>query len=258
METTSNVFPVPWRRTLSRIRPSDGEDVLDESRYTYLMFLVVYWLVEYPAFRLVLAYDFVTKNEMTSADRIGLAIIQVLIAIILLPLFVAVWSILVIYSIFHWTANSIKAHQKRDTEEQRENSEQERGKSWADRDDTRGSREPKNLEVAAEEKARLDRKEKEDRDRKEKGDRVRKQVELLINPPKLYKDKLKPYNEKIKTLTIRKGKRGSGGSIRSSSSASGQLNGPHRSIWPFRKRGAGTAADEKEGVQEQEGLVTTV
>ena len=258
METTSNVFPVPWRRTLSRIRPSDGEDILDESRYTYLTFLVVYWLVEYPAFRIVLAYDFVTKNQMTSADRIAIAIIQVLIAILLLPLFVAVWLVLVIYSISHWTATSIKARQKRDTEEQRQKSEQERRKYFADGDDTKGSREPKNPEGTAGEKARLDRKKKEDQDRKDKGERVRKQVALLINPPGLYKDKLKPYNEKIKALTLREGKRGSGASIRSSSSAPGQPIGPHRSIWPFRKRGAGTAANEKDGVQEQEGLVTTV
>ena len=258
METTSNVFPVAWRRTLSRIRPSDGEDVLDESRYTYLMFLVIYWLVEYPAFRIALAYEFVTKNEMTSPDRIGLAVIQVLIAIILLPLFVAVWSVLVIYSVFHWTAISIKAHQKRDTEEQQEKSEQERRKSFADGDDIKGSRDPKDPGGTAEEKARWDRKAKEDQDRKEKGERIRKQVELLINPGELYKDKLKPYNEKIKALTVRKGKSGLGGSIRSSSSAPGQPKGPHRSIWPFKKRGAGTAADEKERAQEQEGLVTTV
>ena len=256
MEITSNVFPVPWRRTLSRIRTSDGEDILDESRYTYLMFLVVYWVVEYPAFRIVLAYDFVTKNKMTSADRIGLAVIQVLIAMILLPLFVAVWSVLVIYSIFHWTITSIKALQKKDTEEQLEKSEQERRKSFADGDETKASREPKNPEGTAEEKAIRDRKEKEDRDRKEKGERVRKQVALLINPPELYEDKLKPYNEKIKALTLRKGKRG--GSIKSSSTAPNQPKGPHRSIWPFRKRGAGTAADDKEGIQEQEGFVTTV
>ena len=260
METTSNVFPVPWRRTLSHIRASDGEDVLDESRYTYLMFLVVYWLVEYPAFRIVLAYESVTKNGMTSADRIGLAIIQVLIAIILLPLFLAVWSVLVIYSIFHWTATSIKAHPKRDTlEEQRDKSEQERRESFADGgDDTKGSREPKNPEGTASEKARSDRKKKEHQERKDKEERVRDQVALLINPPKLYKDKLKPYNEKIKALTtLSKGKRGSdGGGIRSSSS---QPHGPpHRSIWPFRKkRAAGTTAadDEKEGAQEREGLV---
>ena len=256
MELTSNVFPVPWRGILSRIRTSDGEDVLDESRYTYLMFLVIYWLVEYPAFRIVLAYDSVTKNEMTSADRIGLALLQVLIAIVLLPLFVAVWSVLVIYSIFHWTATSLKALQKRDTEEQREKSEQEGRKSFADGDDTKASREPKNPEGTAEEKAKRERKEKEDRDRKEKGERVRKQVARLINPPKLYEDKIKPYNEKIKALTQRKGKSGSGGSIKSSSSASSQPKGPHRSIWSFRKRG--TVADDKEGVQEQEGLVMNV
>ena len=258
MEMTSNVFPVRWRKILSRIRTSEGDDLLDESRYTYLMFIVTYWLVEYPAFRIVLAYDFVTKNEMKSADRIGLAVVRVLIAIILLPLFVAVWSVLVMYSIFHWTATSIKALPKRDTEEQREKSEQERRKSFADGDDTKASRAPKTPEGTAEEKARGDRKEKEDRDRKEKGERVRKQVALLINPSELYEDKLKPYNERIKALTLRKGKRGSGGSIRSSSSAPSQPKGPHRSIWPFRKRGAGTAAGDKEGVQEQEGLVMTV
>ena len=222
------------------------------------MFLVVYWLVEYPAFRIVLAYEFVTKNEMTSADRICLAIIQVLIAIMLLPLFLAVWSVLVTYSIFHWIATSIKAHPKKDTEEQREKSEQERRESYTDGDDTKEPREPKNPEGTAQEKARSDRKKKEDQDRKDKEERIRKQVALLINPPKLYKDKLKPYNEKLKALTLRKEKRGSDGGIRSSSSAPDQPQGPHRSIWPFRKRGAGTAADEKEGAQEREGLVTTV
>ena len=247
MEMTSNVFPVRWRGSLSRIRKSDGEDVLDESRYTYLMFLVVYWLVEFPAYRIVLAYDFVTKTEMTSADRIGRAVIQVLIAIILLPLFVAVWTILVVYNILVWIATSLKALQKRDIEEQSEKSEQERRKSVADGDDTKASRGLKNPEATAEDKIRQDRREKEAR--------VRKQVSLLINPPELYENKLKPYNEKIRALTLRKEKRGSRESTSSSSSVPSQPKPPHRSIWPFTKRGAGTTADNTEGLQEQEELV---
>ena len=258
MEMTSNVFPVRWGRTLSRIRKSDGEDVMDESRYTYLMFLVVYWLVEFPAYRIVLAYDFVTKNETRSADHIGLAVIQVLVAVMLLPLFVAVWTILVVYSILKWTATSLKALQKRDIEEQSEKPEQERRKSFADGDDTKTSRGPKNPEGTDEEKIRRDRKKKDAQERKEKGDRIRKQVSLLINPPELYENKLKPYNEKIKGLTLRKKKAGSLDSIKSSSSAPRQPKAPHRSIWPFAKRGAGTAANDKEGLQEQEELVRIV
>ena len=258
MEMTSNVFPVRWGRTLSRIRKSDAEDVLDESRYTYLMFLVVYWLVEFPAYRIVLAYDFVTKNEMRSADHIGLAVIQVLVAIILLPLFVAVWTILVVYSILNWTATSLKAPQKRDVGEQPEKPEQERRNSFADGDDTKTYKGPKNAEGTAEEQTRRDRREKDVRDRKEKRERVRKQVSLLINPPELYESKLKPYNEKIKALTRRKEKRGSRESIKSSSSAPSQPKAPHRSIWPFAKRGAATAANDTEGLQEQEELVRIV
>lgn len=248
MEITSNVFPVRWRRTLSRIRKSDGEDVLDESRYTYLMFLVVYWVVEFPALRIVLAYDFVTKNDVTTPKHIGPAIFHVGIAIILLPLFVAIWTILVIYSILHWTATSIEPPRKRDTEEQPDKPEQERRKSFVDGDDTKVSRGPKNPEGTAEEKTRRERKEQEDRDRKEKGDWVRKQVSLLINPPQLYEDKLRPYNDKIKALTLKKENRGSGESIRSSSSAPSRPGTPHRSIWSFAKRGADKVVADKEGV----------
>lgn len=176
MEITSNVFPVRWRRTLSRIRKSDGEDVLDESRYTYLMFLVVYWVVEFPALRIVLAYDFVTKNNVTTPKHIGLAIVHVVVATKLLPLFIAIWTILVIYSILHWTATSIETPRKRDTEEQPDKPEQERRKSFADGDDSKASRGPENPEGTAEEKTRRERKEHEDRDRKEKGDPVLKQV----------------------------------------------------------------------------------
>lgn len=258
MEMTSNVFPVRWGRTLSRIRKSDGEDILDESRYTYLMFVVVYWLVEFPAYRIVLAYDFVTKNEMRSADHIGLAVIQVLVAVILLPLFVVVWTILVVYSILKWTATSLKAPQKRDVEEQSEKPEQERRKSFADGDDTKTSRGPKNPEGTDEENIRRDRKKKDAQDRKEKGDRIRKQVSLLINPPELYENKLKPYNEKIKASVLKKEKRGSRESITSSSSAPSPRKASHRSIWPFAKRGAGTAANDTEGLQEQEELVRIV
>ena len=212
------------------------------------MFLVVYWVVEFPALRIVLAYDFVTKNDVTTPKHVGLAIVHVVFAIILLPLFVAIWTILVIYSILHWTATSIETPRKRDTEEQPDKPEQERRESFADGDDTKASRGPKNPEVTAEEKSRRDRKEQEERDRKEKGDRVRKQVSLLINPPQLYEDKLRPYNEKIQALTLKKKKRGSGESIRSSSSAPKRPGPAHRSIWSFAKRGAEEVANDKEGV----------
>lgn len=201
MENTSNVFPVPWKKILSRIRQYDGEDVLNESKYIYLMFLVTYWLVEFPALRLVLAYDFVTKNEITTSNRIGLAAGRVLIALILLPLFLAVWIGLVTWSILHWTARKIwmLPHQAwRVAEEQsdkRSLPEQEKRKSDAG-DDDKGYRESKEVDDENEKNIRQARKEREDR--------VRNQVSLLLNPQEFYQHKLRPYNGKLKALALRK------------------------------------------------------
>ena len=243
MDMTSNIFPVQWTRTLSRMRKADGEDVLDESRYTYLMFLIVYWLVEFPAFRIVLAYDYTTKTDMTTANHFGLAASHILVAIILLPLFVAVWTILVMYSILHWAATSIRNSRRKDAEEQPDRPEQqERRKSVADGEASRG---PKKPEDSAEEKTRRDRKEKEDLERKEKGDRVRERVSLLINPPKLYENKLRHYNKKIKNLALMRKGKGEGESGGRASSAPSRPTAPHRLIWSSRQRGDEEAADDK-------------
>lgn len=248
MEKTSNVFPVPWGQTLSRIRQADGEDVLNESNYTYLMFLVVYCLVEFPALRVVLAYDFVTKNDITTSNQVGLATVRVLIALLLLPLLLAVWTILVVWSILRWTGNTIWTLPSQiwsDADEQSKNQylEQEKPKS-ADGIENKGRWGLKDAGGRNEEKYRQDRKAKEER--------VRKQVSLLINPPELYKDKLKPYNEKIKALTLRE-KKGSRknrtNSVMSdhSSSAPSQPT-QQRRIWPFARHGTEKATNDKEGV----------
>ena len=205
MEKTTNVFPVPWRKVLSHIRHTDGEDVLNESKYIYLMFLITYWLVEFPALRLVLAYDFVTKNSMTTSDRIGLAAVLVLIALLLLPLFLVVWTTLVMWSIVQWTAKKIwmlPFHAWSIVEDQSDKRSivQEKGKS-DEEDKDKGNRETKKVEDQNEENLRQARKEREDR--------VRKQVSLLLNPKQLYQDKIEPYNGKIKALTLRKRKNSS-------------------------------------------------
>ena len=203
MEKTSNVFPVPWKKILSRIRQFDGEDVLNESKYIYLMFLVTYWLVEFPALRLVLAYDFVTKNDITTSNRIGLAAGRVLIALILLPLFLVVWMGLVTWSIVHWTARKVwmLPHQAWRIAEERSDKrdllEQEKRKSDA-ADDGKTYRESKKADDENEQKIRQARKEREDR--------VRNQVSLLLNPRDLYQHKLGPYNGKLKALALRKKK----------------------------------------------------
>ena len=203
MEKTSNVFPVHWKKILSRIRQFDGEDVLNESKYIYLMFLVTYWLVGFPALRLVLAYDFVTKNNITTSNRIGLAAGRVLIALILLPLFLAVWIVLVTWSIVHWTARKVwmlPYQAWRIAEEQSDKPsllEQEKRKSDAG-DDDKGYRESKEVDDENEKNIRQTRKEREDR--------VRDQVSLLLNPRELYQNKIRPYNGKLKALALRKKK----------------------------------------------------
>lgn len=211
MEKTSNVYPVPWKKILSRIRQSDGDDVLSESKYIYLMFLITYWLVEFPALRLVIAYDFVTKNKITTSDRVGLAAVRVLIALVFLPLFLAVWMILVIWSIFHWTANKIWTllfHLWRDAEEQsdKRSTEEHSDKPSLHQEKRRsgegdGDRENKDSKEAEHQNEKNIR-----QARDEKEDRVRKQVSLLLNPRKLYQDKLEPYHGKIKAMTSSKKK----------------------------------------------------
>ena len=203
MENTPNVFPVPWKKVLSHVRQSDGEDVLNESKYIYLMFLVTYWLVEFPALRLVLAYEYVTKNDITTPDRIGLAAGRILIALTLLPLFLAVWTGLVTWSIVHWTAREVwmlPYQAWRSVEEQSDNRsllEREKRKSDAGDDD----------KVYRESKKADDEKEKNiQQARKEKEDRVRNQVSLLLNPRELYQHKVGPYNEKLKALALGKKK----------------------------------------------------
>ena len=248
MEKTSNVFPVPWGKTLSRLRQTDGGDVLNESRYVYLIFLVFYWLVEFPALRLVLAYDFVTKNDMPASSHISLAAVRVLIALVLLPLFVVVWIVLVTWAIFLWTAHMIWTLPSvvlRDAQGQSDKQPLEQEKRKLDEgDDEKEFMESKKAKDRNEENVR--------RARKAKEDRVSKQVSLLINPSKLYQDKVKPYNEKIKALTLMKMK-GLGESRKNLAVSEQSPSAPsqpttHRSVWSFAKRGSEKIADDNGGV----------
>ena len=242
MEKTSNVFPVPWKLTLSRIRQSDEEDVVNESRYVYLIFLALYWIVEYPALRIVLAYDFMTKNDITTSNNIGLATVRSLIAIILLPLFMAVWVILVTWTILSWAVRSawmLPFQIWRDAKDQSDKRNFRQGKSeFGEGDHGDKIYRTKEKEELVEKGIR--------QARKDRDDRIRKQVSLLLNPPELYQDKLKPYNEKIKALTLRR-KKGSH-QISSAPTQPTANRSTHRSIWPFVKRSAENTADDNVGV----------
>ena len=62
------------------------------------LFLVVYFLVDFPAARLVLAYESVTDVEAKFPDHPTLAIVRTLVALIFLPVFATSWTLLIAWS----------------------------------------------------------------------------------------------------------------------------------------------------------------
>ena len=109
MGETSNMFPVSWQKTLNRIKEVEEQDVLHDieipkwprSKLIYLLFLVVYFLVEFPASRIMLAYESVVRIGGRTPGSVALTAVQISVAMMMLPLFVVVWKGLVTWSILH-------------------------------------------------------------------------------------------------------------------------------------------------------------
>lgn len=224
MERTPNQFPVSWEKTLDHIKDAEEHDILHDhempkrprSKLLYLAFLVVYFFVDFPASRIVLAYESVTDIEAVSPDRAILAIVRMLVALVFLPVFVASWTILAIWSLLRWTIikactiplNEWKKFQQQSSDrhvdrlrqqyeadakaeakaeaEAKEKSKEQDGARDGDRESmnsvTRGEKNnKKNLKTVEE---RID--DTRRRERKEKDDRIRDHVKLLVNPPDLY------------------------------------------------------------------------
>ncbi len=110
MGRTPNKFPVTWEKTLDHIKDAEEHDILHDhempkwprSRLVYILFLIIYFFIDFPASRIVLAYESVTDTEATSPDHATLAVVRIFVALMLSPVFAASWTILVVWSLLSW------------------------------------------------------------------------------------------------------------------------------------------------------------
>ena len=296
MGETSNMFPVSWKKTLNRIKEAEEQDVLHDiempewprSKLIYLMFLVIYLMVEFPASRIVLAYESAVKDGARTPESLVLTAIRILIAVIMLPIFVVAWLVLVIWSIMHAVMDKIGTFRKLQEEmnknlleeaitgyvEKEERSKEQDGEKGIDRrgttvithDEKGGNKKEKELkEQLIERKAKLKEKVEEARrvSRKGKQDRLNGQVKLLINPPKLYEAKTKGFMSGRKKGEDQKGEDQEKTISRTGSAASSSGKGEaaretpdqnltHKSIWRLARRLKKKAVDDEVAVQGRE------
>lgn len=107
MEESSNVFPFTWRKTLDQINTDEKQAVIHDneppkpprSNLIYLLFLLVYLLVEYPAQRIALAYESLRRVHLADTNQVFLTLGRLLFAMILMPIFVPVWIILAFWTL---------------------------------------------------------------------------------------------------------------------------------------------------------------
>ena len=231
MERTPNRFPVTWEKTLEKIKDAEEHDILHDhempkwprSKLVYSLFLVVYFFVDFPASRIVLAYESVTDVDAKFSDQSTLAIVRIIVALIFLPVFAASWTILAAWSFLRlvltkvWTIllqkwesvqkQSISKHnedlkkryeadakaEKAEAEARAEAAAKEKGKEQDGEKDgdraptqpfTRGEKSIKKENPKTVEERIDDTRRTE---LKKKDDRIRQHVRLLINPPELLK-----------------------------------------------------------------------
>lgn len=229
MGRTPNRFPVTWGKTLDNIKDAEEHDILHDhempkwprSKLVYSLFLVVYFFVDFPASRIVLAYESVTDVDAKFPDHPTLAIVRIIVALIFLPVFAASWTILAAWSFLRlvltkvWTIplqnwervqkQSISKYnedlkkryeadakaEKAEAEARAKTAAKEKGKEQDGEKDgdraptqtfTRGEKSNKRGNPKTVEERIDDTRRKE---RKDKEDRIRQHVRLLINPPEL-------------------------------------------------------------------------
>lgn len=219
MERTPNEFPVTWKKVLSHIKDAEEHDILHDhemprwprNKMVYSLFLVVYFFVDFPASRIVLAYESVANfKEAKFPDHATLTLVRIFIALVLLPVFAASWTILVIWSLFCKIVTRVwmlplEKWKKARSDDSKKHIKRLKEQYEAD-DQAEAEAEAKEKERAREQEGardgdRVKRNNKEERhktveerinetrreERKEKEDRVQKRVKLLINPPDLFK-----------------------------------------------------------------------
>lgn len=222
MERTPNEFPLTWKKVLSHIKDAEEHDILHDhempkwprNKLVYSLFLVVYFFIDFPASRIVLAYESVANVEAKFPDHATLTVVRIFIALMLLPVFAASWTILVIWSLFcrivtrvwmlplkRWKKardHSSEKHIKRlERQYKAEADTKEKAESTAGAEAKERAREQEGARDG--DRAKRNNKEEKQKtvnerinetrrvERKEKEDRMQKRVKLLINPPDLFK-----------------------------------------------------------------------
>ena len=228
MGETSNMFPVSWKKALNRIKEVEVQDVLHDverpkwprSKLLYLLFLVIYIFVELPASRVVLAYDSVMRSGGRTPGNVALTAVQILVAMMILPLFTVVWMALVTWSISEsilsniWALGGIRGKMDKqlleaavsEFVEQEEKSNEQDGEKEIDRKEApvatqeeKSNKKEKELkERIIERKTELKEKIEETRRKahESREDRLQKQIALLINPSRLYEGTTKGFISK--------------------------------------------------------------
>ena len=72
------------------------------SHLIYVVFLVVYLAAEFPAMRIGVAYESITRGDKTSPRRVVLATVQVLVALLVLPIYLSGSVVVSVWNILHW------------------------------------------------------------------------------------------------------------------------------------------------------------
>ena len=231
MERTPNEFPVTWKKTLNHIKDAEEHNILHDhempkwprTKLVYSLFLVVYFFFDFPASRVVLAYESVMNVKATFPDHATLIVVRILVALILLPVFAVSWMALVIWSLCSTILTGVwmlPLEKWKDIQEQHIQRHEKRLKEKYEADDEAKAKEKEKAEAneKAEAKAEAEVKErareqegardgdrgkkniKEEKqktvkerieetrrkERKAKEDRIQERVKLLINPPELF------------------------------------------------------------------------
>ena len=230
MERTTNEFPVTWKKTLNHIKDAEEHDILHDhempkwprNKLVYSLFLVVYFFFEFPASRVVLAYDSVMNVKAIFPDHATLIVLRIFIALILLPVFAVSWMALVIWSLCSTILTEVwmlplekwkniqeqhiqrhenqlrkrykaddgakaKAKEKAEAKEKTEAKEAEVKERVREQEGARdGDRGKRNTKEEKQQTVKERIEETRRKERKAKEDRIQERVKLLINPPELF------------------------------------------------------------------------
>ena len=222
MEKTSNVFPVKWTETIVRIKEAEELDILHvnempkrpRSKLIYLVFLMIYTLIDFPAARIAIAYESIIRIDVISVDRVILIAGRLIVAIFLLPIFIAIWFLLALWNLLFWVGRLVFYLPVHNWHELQRTTDQKLLEQLARKHEINRPAEPETAKDSEKEKggnrrrsiggapaqdgAATEAKKKQERSpqdraeeerrnaRKEKEERMKQHVTLLVNPPKLY------------------------------------------------------------------------